>query len=144
MRECSSGEAGSMELARSMEIINKIVEEWTLHDNPEQERAFTIVAEHILQKDLQQLLMFITGIGGSGKTHVIKAILDVFVKSGRYQEILVSAPTGSAACLIDGYTIHALTLMGVGTSSNVCCAPDGDFDGNSGKQKINVGELQEI
>jgi len=98
-----------------MELINQIVNDWTLHNNPEQERAFTIIVEHMLMKDLEQLLIFITGIGGSGKTHVIRAILDAFVRSGRYQQILLSAPTGSVACLIDGYTIHAVTLMNVGS-----------------------------
>lgn len=128
----------------SQKIIKEIVHEWTLYDNPEQERAFTIVAEHMLRQDEEQMLMFVTGIGGSGKSHVIRAILDAFLRSSRYQEILVSAPTGSAACLIDGYTIHALTLMGVGSRSTVREALNETHDGKVAKQKINVDELQQI
>lgn len=98
----------------------------------------------MLLKDPEQLLIFITGISGSGKMHVIKAILDVFLKLSKYQEILVSAPTGSAACLIDGYTIHALTLMGVGSQFGVRETLTSGSEGHPGKQKINIDELQEI
>ena len=52
----------------SQKIIKEIVHKWTLYDNLEQERAFTIVAEHMLCQDEEQMLMFVTGIGGSGKS----------------------------------------------------------------------------
>jgi len=130
--------------ADNQEVIKQIIQNWTLYDNPEQGHAFTIVAEHMLQHNPEQTLMFITGIGGSGKSHVIRAILDAFIRTERYNEILLSAPTGSAACLIDGYTIHALTLMGVGSHSTVRHAMEEGPDGRFIKQKFNVDELQEI
>jgi len=98
----------------------------------------------MLHQDPEQMLIFITGIGGSGKSHVIRAILGAFVRTSRYQQILLSAPTGSAACLIDGYTIHTLTLMGVGSRSTGREAFEDGLDGKIVKQKFNVDELQEI
>lgn len=55
--------------------------------------------------------MFITGIDGSGKSHVIKAIVALFKCCGCRENLLLSAPTGCATVLIDGYTIHALTFL---------------------------------
>jgi ATP-dependent DNA helicase PIF1 len=55
--------------------------------------------------------MFVTGIGGSGKSHVIRAIVEMFHRCGAPEKLTLSAPTGSAAVLIDGYTIHALTFL---------------------------------
>ncbi|KAF8438606.1 hypothetical protein L210DRAFT_831335, partial [Boletus edulis BED1] len=56
---------------------------------------------------MKQMLLFITGITGSGKSHVIKAIV-TFKRCGCPENILLSAPT---AVIIDGHTIHALTFL---------------------------------
>ncbi|KIJ11374.1 hypothetical protein PAXINDRAFT_36917, partial [Paxillus involutus ATCC 200175] len=66
---------------------------------------------HFINGQLDQLLLFITGIGGSGKSHVIKAIVEVFRRCGVSEQILLSVPMGCAAVLIDGYTIHTLTFL---------------------------------
>ncbi|EIW53407.1 uncharacterized protein TRAVEDRAFT_133805, partial [Trametes versicolor FP-101664 SS1] len=63
-------------------ITERVVEEMHLNQNPEQERAFRIVAEHV-QKGEEQLLMYIAGVGGTGKTYVIKAIVRFFNLLGR-------------------------------------------------------------
>ncbi|KAH9858158.1 hypothetical protein C2E23DRAFT_856015 [Lenzites betulinus] len=76
------------------DLITYVVKEMGLDDNPEQERAFRIVAEHVESGD-EQLLMYVAGVGGTGKTHVIKAILKYFELLGRSREILVGAPTGA-------------------------------------------------
>ena len=144
VRRSSNHGGSNIDQSQDQIIIKDIVKQWTLHENPEQERAFTIVAEHMLVHDPDQMLMFITGVGGSGKSHVIRAILDAFIRIDRYQEILVSAPTGSAVCLIDGYTIHALTLMGVGSRSTASNGGAMEIEGKSVKRKVNVDELQEI
>ncbi|KIK21738.1 hypothetical protein PISMIDRAFT_85331, partial [Pisolithus microcarpus 441] len=87
-----------------------------LHENPEQLRAFTVICDHMLCNDSEQMLMLLTGVGGTGKSHVIHAIRTLFTHCSHDNEILFSAPTGSAACIIDGYTIHALTFLGIRTS----------------------------
>jgi ATP-dependent DNA helicase PIF1 len=70
-----------------------------------------IIGEHFIRGEVKQLLMFITGIGGSGKSHVIRATVELFRRCGAPEKLTLSAPTGSAAVLIDGYTIHALTFL---------------------------------
>ncbi|KAG2738981.1 hypothetical protein P692DRAFT_20660447, partial [Suillus brevipes Sb2] len=80
-------------------------------ENEEQEMSLRIIGEHFIRGDVKQLLMFITGIGGSGKSHVIRATVELFRRCGAPEKLTLSAPTGSAAVLIDGYTIHALTFL---------------------------------
>ncbi|KAI0324867.1 hypothetical protein GY45DRAFT_1213321, partial [Cubamyces sp. BRFM 1775] len=64
------------------EIAGQVVDEMHLRQNPEQERAFHIVAEHVAAGG-EQLMMYIAGVGGTGKTHVIHAILRLFEVLGR-------------------------------------------------------------
>ena len=100
------------EVLRPKDIIEKIVTEMHLSNNPEQDRAFRIVAEHVCNSvNDAQLLMYIAGVGGTGKTHVIRAILRLFELLGRSQEIMVGAPTGAAALNIGGYTVHSLMML---------------------------------
>jgi hypothetical protein len=92
-------------------IVNSIIEEYTMSDNEEQERALRIVAEHFISGTEDQLLMYVGGMGGTGKSHVIDAIIQLFEQCGYSERLLVSAPTGCAAVIIKGYTIHALTFL---------------------------------
>ncbi|KAG1868402.1 hypothetical protein F4604DRAFT_1488627, partial [Suillus subluteus] len=82
-----------------------------LSDNPEQEMCLRIIREHFIHGEVKQLLMFITGIGGSSKSHVIQATVEMFRCCGAPEKLTLSAPTGSAAVLIDGYTIHTLMFL---------------------------------
>ncbi|KIK25517.1 hypothetical protein PISMIDRAFT_48377, partial [Pisolithus microcarpus 441] len=52
-----------------------------------------------------QLLMLMTGPGGTGKTHIVKAVHSVMNHYGCGHIIRYLAPTGSAAALIDGMTV---------------------------------------
>ncbi|KAF8550782.1 hypothetical protein OG21DRAFT_1394958, partial [Imleria badia] len=79
--------------------------------NREQEMALHIVCEHVIAGDQPQLLMHVTGTGGSGKSYVIEAIMTFFEQTNRSDQILVAAPTGCAAVLIKGNTIHSLTSL---------------------------------
>ncbi|KAG1753295.1 hypothetical protein EDB19DRAFT_1892696 [Suillus lakei] len=81
-----------------LEMTDEIIEEFKLSDNAEQEMCLRIIGEHFIRGEVKQLFMFITGIGGSGKSHVIHATVELFRRC-------------SAAVLIDGYTIHALTFL---------------------------------
>lgn len=88
------------------------------HLNAEQRRAYDIVQDHVLaQGDAEpqpQLLMQILGEGGTGKSTVIKAITEFFNTHGRSRKLLKAAPTGIAASLIGGCTLHTLCHMGIG------------------------------
>jgi hypothetical protein len=92
-------------------IITEIIAEFKLSDNPEQEMCLRIIGEHFCRGEVKQLLMFITGIGGSGKSHVIRATVEMFRRCGAPEKLTLSAPIGSAAVLIEGSTIHALTFL---------------------------------
>ena len=92
------------------DVIRQVVIEKNLLSNKEQLRAFEIVARHTFSNEYQ-LLMFIGGVGGTGKSHVVNAILRLFSLLGKRNNILVAAPTGAAAILIGGHTIHSLTLL---------------------------------
>ncbi|KZT53754.1 hypothetical protein CALCODRAFT_416190, partial [Calocera cornea HHB12733] len=79
--------------------------------NQEQREALRVVYDHVMSATGTQLLMYIGGCGGTGKSHVIKCIVQLFVECGMRDTLLLSAPTGAAAIVINGYTIHALTLL---------------------------------
>jgi len=80
--------------------------------NIQQSRAFRIIAQNYVdrcvdgKKDIKPLRMLMTGPGGTGKTHVVKAVKEFMGHFGSAHKIRFLAPTGSAACLIDGMTIH--------------------------------------
>ncbi len=74
--------------------------------NTEQERAFKIVANHAISPYAPQLRMYLGGMGGTGKTQVIKALISFFTLLGRQHEFSLMAPTGTAAALIGGSTYH--------------------------------------
>ena len=50
--------------------------------------------------------MLLTGPGGTGKSHVVKAVQKLMEHYRAGHTIRFLAPTGTAASLIDGMTIH--------------------------------------
>ena len=56
--------------------------------------------------------LFLTGRAGTGKSWTTKCIIDDFTKRGR--TIYTTAPTGIAACNVDGVTIHHWGRFGLG------------------------------
>ena len=59
-------------------LIDDLVKHFAL--NPEQERAFRIVANHAVGPKTEQLTMYIGGLGGTGKTQVIKTLIQLFTQ----------------------------------------------------------------
>ena len=92
------------------DLIRQVVIEMNLQRNSEQLRAFEIVGTHVIRGG-PQLLMYIGGVGGTGKSHVLKSILRLFDLIGKTSAVLIGAPTGAAAILIGGHTIHSLTML---------------------------------
>ncbi|KAE9387266.1 hypothetical protein BT96DRAFT_746517, partial [Gymnopus androsaceus JB14] len=83
--------------------------------NTKQVEAFEIITtsiinRHVLKKtdwlEKDPLRLFLTGPSGTGKTHVVKAVKEVLKHFGLDHTIRFAAPTGGAANLIDGTTIH--------------------------------------
>lgn len=97
--------------------------------NEDQERAFKIVAQHASTINPLQLKMFLNGMAGTGKTQVIKALMDMFKRKGESHRFLVLGPTGTSAALLNGSTYHSAlgiriksakeTGMGNGSSTTV-------------------------
>ena len=76
--------------------------------NKEQERAFRIVANHACSPDSEQLKMYVAGMGGTGKTQVLKALVEFFKIRNESHRFTIVAPTGSAAALLQGSTYHSM------------------------------------
>ncbi|KAJ3548179.1 hypothetical protein NMY22_g1369 [Coprinellus aureogranulatus] len=91
---------------RSMDVINSISKKFCL--NKEQDRAFRIVANHAASAAPEQLKMYLGGMGGTGKSQVIKALIAMFKKRGESHRFIVVAPTGTAAALLNGSTYHSM------------------------------------
>lgn len=81
--------------------------------NIEQERAFRIVANHATMAQPSQLKMYLGGMGGTGKSQVIKALITFFEKRKESHRIIILAPTGSAAALLNGSTYHSILKVNV-------------------------------
>ena len=62
--------------ANATQVIDLTVRTFSL--NMEQERAFQIIANHAVSKNPEQLRMYLEGMGGTGKTQVIKALSAFF------------------------------------------------------------------
>lgn len=91
--------------------LENVIRDLGILGNAEQERAVRIIGEHFILGKEAQLLMYVGGIAGSGKSYVVKAVVELFKRCGVSDSLLLSAPTGCAAVLIGGYTIHALTFL---------------------------------
>jgi len=60
----------------SQKLIEDVIKKFIL--NSEQERAFRIVANHAVTPGTEQLIMYLGGMGGIGKSQVIKALMHFF------------------------------------------------------------------
>lgn len=100
------------------EIAKEVAAEYGLNDD--QYRAVIRVARSMDDDGDEQLVMYIGGAGGTGKTRVIDAITQVFERMGCAERLRKAAPTGVAARLIGGSTIHSLlnlsTRQGMSTA----------------------------
>jgi len=74
--------------------------------NVEQERAFRIVANHSSSFACEQLKMYLGGMAGTGKSQVIKALMNFLDNVHESHRFVILAPTGTAAALQNGSTYH--------------------------------------
>lgn len=63
-----------------------------------------------------QFLLYIGGVGGVGKTHLIKAFMFGLLIMRKHDEVLLTASTGAAATNINGATYHS--ALGFGNNGN--------------------------
>jgi len=57
--------------------------------------------------DIDQLCQFVGGEGGTGKSRVIEALVELFAKKGLSNRLLITATSGTAAARLNGITIHS-------------------------------------
>ncbi|KAJ3825789.1 hypothetical protein F5880DRAFT_1477579, partial [Lentinula raphanica] len=76
--------------------------------NIEQERAFRIVAHHSIGYSPDPLRLYIGGMGGTGKSQIVKSLLQFFRECDSSYAIVTCAPTGNASALLGGSTYHFL------------------------------------
>jgi hypothetical protein len=89
----------------AQDVIDKTVADFNL--NSEQERAFRIVANHATTPNAERLSMYLGGMGGTGKSRVIEALVNFFSTRNEEHRFMILAPTGSAAALLNGSTYHS-------------------------------------
>jgi hypothetical protein len=103
------------DVAQCAQYIDDVVKEQNL--NTEQEKAFRIVANHATCVGAEQLLMYLGGRGGTGKSRVIRALETYFRKRKEPYCFIILAPTGTAAALIGGTTYHSFLGLRTGQTS---------------------------
>jgi ATP-dependent DNA helicase PIF1 len=70
-----------------------------------------------LEAIMKRKSVFYTGAAGTGKSFILKVLLDILEVLGLTNKIAITAPTGVAACNIRGLTIHSWSGIGLGTES---------------------------
>jgi hypothetical protein len=102
-------------------IINNTVSDFSLN-NDEQDRSFHIIANHASTEKPGQLIMYIGGMAGTGKSQVIKALTAFFERRNESHRIIITAPTGTAAALIGGSTYHSVLGINDKSASTISMA----------------------
>ncbi|KAJ4950143.1 hypothetical protein NE237_026975 [Protea cynaroides] len=59
--------------------------------------------------------VFITGSAGTGKTILLKHVIDMLTHIHGSKHVFVTASTGVAACALNGMTLHSFAGIGLGT-----------------------------
>jgi hypothetical protein len=92
------------------------------HLNSKQKIAFNIVKKHVELAEseglssLPQLLMNISGGAGTGKTFWLNAVRGFCCSTIGHEFVKTAAPSGTAAFLIAGETLHSLFYLPIGTA----------------------------
>jgi hypothetical protein len=82
--------------------------------NLDQCRAFNLIVSSSTTRS-SPLRLYLGGMGGTGKSQVIRALSEYYSLIGQKNCFYVVAPTGSAACLVDGSTYHSFLGLRNGT-----------------------------
>ena len=91
-------------------IANDIIIEYSL--NKKQKYAFKLAISNVIKRErkeeTQQIIAYIGGPGGTGKSQIIKAIVAFHKKIKRKRTLKLTANTGTAAKVIGGSTTSTL------------------------------------
>jgi hypothetical protein len=100
----------------AQDLINTTVKNFGL--NKEQERAFRIVANHAVSPQSEQLKMYLGGMGGTGKSQVIKSLKKFFEQQNEPHRFVMLGPTGTSSALLGGSTYHSFLGIHVNDGRN--------------------------
>src|SRR6266496_4161371 len=95
-------------------VIMDIIHKFTLDEA--QQRIFRIIAYHTLGRSKvgPQLSLGVFGEGGTGKSRLIAAVRAWFAALNRQNELVITAPTGTAAFNVMGITLHSTSNLPIG------------------------------
>jgi len=94
----------------SLEDVNKAI----TNLNIDQTRIFSKIKGHLKSDSTENLRMFVSGCGGTGKSYLINTIaqwLSASNANAQSVSVAVTAPTGLAAYNVGGVTIHRLLML---------------------------------
>lgn len=108
----ASGTAAATRLSDN-ELIDEITLQYRL--NRDQTRAFNIISGALVDDNplAERLRMHLGGTGGTGKSRVIRSAISFLKERGQEYRYIVLAPTGTAACLVDGSTYHSALKINI-------------------------------
>ena len=107
------------------ERVKTLNEELQLLNHPDaidQKRAYQKAIAHLTGENPDQLRMFLSGEGGTGKSKVLKLIIE-FTRlhfgrtEGHHGAVIPMGPTGPSAHNINGFTYHTIAALGSGSSA---------------------------
>ncbi|XP_044716535.1 AAA domain-containing protein [Hirsutella rhossiliensis] len=81
--------------------------------NKKQAIAFLIICRQLdlirrgEKSNVRQLCQFVGGEGGTGKSRVIEALVELFASKDQSNRLMITATSGTAAARINGITIHS-------------------------------------
>eukprot|EP01039_Chlorochromonas_danica_P001244 gene1245-1356_t len=79
--------------------------------------SLSLSQKKVLDLILRRENVFFTGAAGTGKSHLLKILQDLFSAMDKGEKICFTAPTGVAACNISGLTLHSWSGIGLGSDS---------------------------
>lgn len=94
----------------AIQTLAQTLEHFSL--NKQQTLAFTIVAYTVQHHERDKLRMFLSGMAGTGKSEVLKALMFFMAARNESNRLLVLAPTGSSAANVNGSTYHSALCFG--------------------------------
>jgi hypothetical protein len=118
-------------------LIENVIEKFEL--TSDQERSFRIIANHAITPGSEQLMMYVGGMGGTGKSQVIKALMNFFKSRNESHRFVVLAPTRTATALLLGSTYHS--FLGVPIDSQTAL---GNETTNNAQVKTGLDGVEDI
>jgi hypothetical protein len=93
----------------AQKLIQDVIDKFEL--NSEHKKAFRIIANHVGTPVAEQLIMYLGGMCGTGKSQVIKSLMHFLKSKNEFHRFVVVAPTGAAAALLHGSVRRLILLL---------------------------------